>query len=219
MHLEHAVLELRSHLLSIGVFRKGEAARKAPIGALHAVILPAFLLLLKHPLSRDGEHIVLNRHLHVLFLDLGKLGLDEIFIVIFHDVHYWRPLGHRQCLILRAVFADWRAAKQGGESALQLVQFPERIPTGNGVHTATSFRQRVFLMLIALRASLQLPALPSSIILPLGLSSGRQAYRVEASDEAGLLTDAKPVLGERKIRARREPGRSSGPGPSACSRS
>src|SRR5712692_6535171 len=175
MHLEHAVLELRSHLLPISVFRKGEAARKAPIGALHAVILSALLLLLKHPLSRDGEHIVLNRHLHFLFLDLGKLGLDEIFIFIFHYVHHRRPLGHRQCLILRAVFADRRAAEQGGEPGLQLVQFLEWIPTGNGVHTATSFRQPVFLVLIALRAPLRLPALPSSIMSPLGLSSGRMS--------------------------------------------
>src|SRR5213592_4202279 len=177
MHLEHTVLELRSYLLPISVFRQGEAARKAPIGALHAVILPAFLLLLKHPLSRDGEHIVLNRHLHVLFLDLGKLGLDEIFILVFHDVYHRRPLGHRQCLILRAVFADRRAAEQGGESVLQFVQFLEWIPTGNGVHTATSFRQSILLVLIARRAPLRLPALPSSIIPPLGLSSGRQGAR------------------------------------------
>src|SRR5438445_3438873 len=175
MHLEYAVLELRSHLLPIGVFRKGEAARKAPIGALHAVILPALFLLLKHPLSRDGEHIVLNRHLYVLLLDLGKLGLDEIFIIIFHDVHHRRPLGHRQCLILRAVFADRRPAEQGGESGLQLAQFPEWIPTGNGVHMATSFPQLVLLALIALRAPLRLPALPSSIILPLGLSRGQMS--------------------------------------------
>src|SRR3989441_1549505 len=175
MHLEHAVLELCSHLLPIGVFRKGEAARKAPIGALHAVILPALLLLLKRPLSRDREHIVLTRPLHIVFLDLGKLGLDEIFIFIFHDVHPRPPPGPRQCLILRAVFADRRPAEQGGESVLQLVQFLEWIPTGNGVHTATSFRQSVLLVLIALRAPLRLPALPSSIIPPLGLSSGRMS--------------------------------------------
>src|SRR2546428_43913 len=175
MHLEHAVLELRSHLLPIGVFRKGEAARKAPIGSLHAVILPALLLLLKHPLSRDGEHIVLNRHLHVVFLDLGKLGLDEIFFFISHDSPPRPPPAPRQCLILRAVFADRRPAEQGGESALQFVQFLEWIPTSNGIHTATSFRQPVFLVLIALRASIRLPALPSSIIPPLGLPSGRMS--------------------------------------------
>src|SRR5439155_6459181 len=124
---------------------KGEAAREAAIGALHAVILPVLLLLLKHPLSRDREHIVLNRHFHVLFLDLGKLGLDEIFILILHDVHQRRPLGHRQRLVLRAVFADRRAAEQRGEPVLQFVQFPERIPTSNSVHTVHLLSARVHL--------------------------------------------------------------------------
>src|SRR5437867_2065639 len=122
MHLEHAVLELRSHLLPISVLREGEAARKAPVRTLDSVILPVLFLLLKHPLSRNREHIVLNCHLLILY-----------------DVHQRRPLGHSHRFVLGAIFTDRRTTEQGGEPGLQLVQFLEWIPTCNGVHAVLLF--------------------------------------------------------------------------------
>src|SRR6266513_6531289 len=218
MHLEHAVLELRSHLLPISVLREGEAARKAPVRTLDSVILPVLFLLLKHPLSRNREHIVLNCHLHILLLDLGKLGLDEIFFVILYDVHQRRPLGHSHRFVLGAIFTDRRTTEQGGEPGLQLVQFLEWIPTCNGVHAVLLFSICLYSIdptagFASTSRSAKFHNVTARIVKRTNVNRG------ETSGEAGFLTDAKPVLGETKIRTRRAPGRPSGPGPSACSKS
>src|SRR5256885_12386977 len=90
MHLEHAVLELRSHLLPISVLREGEAARKAPVRTLDSVILPVLFLLLKHPLSRNREHIVLNCHLQ----DRKSTRLNSSHLVISYAVFCLKKKKH-----------------------------------------------------------------------------------------------------------------------------
>src|SRR6266498_5983508 len=68
VNFQHAVLELGVNLRGVGAIRQREAAEKVPVRALDPMILLVLLFLLELALAGDGEHAVLNRDLHFLFL-------------------------------------------------------------------------------------------------------------------------------------------------------
>ena len=123
MHGKHAVFELGADLRGAGIIREREAAPKAAVGAFDAVILLAFLLLLELAFAHDGQRALLRRDLHVLFLHFRQLGLDQVFLVVFADVHQRGPFGHRYVFLLALGQVDRGAAKKAAQTVSQGFQF------------------------------------------------------------------------------------------------
>ena len=63
------------------------------------------------------------RDLHVLFLHFRQLGLDQIFLVVFADVHQRGPFGHRHGFLLALGPVDRGAAEKAAQTMLQGFQF------------------------------------------------------------------------------------------------
>src|SRR2546428_8809305 len=96
MHFEHAVFEVGSDIGGAGVIGEREAAPKAAVGAFDAVILLAVFRLLVFAVARNGQGAIFHGDFHVLLLHFGQLGLDQVLLGIFADVHQWGPFGHPQ---------------------------------------------------------------------------------------------------------------------------
>ena len=134
-HHQDAVLELRAHLGSVGIVRQHKAAQEAAVAPLDPVITQALVFLLERPLAAEVERAVLDRDLHVLFPDLGKFGLDDVFAVILGDVHQGSPLGNGHGLFPAAIPARRTLAQQRGQTALKLLHLFERIPACDCSHS------------------------------------------------------------------------------------
>ena len=77
--------------------------------------------------------------LHVLFLDLRQLDLAGVLLVVLGEVHQGAtqpPSWHLPC----PRPSGQRAAEEGGQAVLQVIQFHEGIPPCDTVHDDSSFR-------------------------------------------------------------------------------
>src|SRR5690606_7542795 len=85
--LEHAVLQLRLHLLGIDLVAQREAAaRPADIGLLEQHPAAVGLLALRLGLGADGDHVAVHRHVDVLALHAGHRRGDLVGLVGFGHV-------------------------------------------------------------------------------------------------------------------------------------
>src|SRR6267378_3417636 len=143
MHREQAALEFSLYLVAIGIIRKREAAYKRAVTAFDAVEFPFLLFLLELAFAGDGQHAVFDGDFYVLSFQLGQLGLDEIFFLIFGDVRQRHPIGQRDVFPPMSIGAAKRTAKEGGEigkTVLEILHFSEWFPASNCLHMNGSFQ-------------------------------------------------------------------------------
>src|SRR6266850_2542241 len=122
MHLQHTVFEVGGDFGRGGVIREREAAAKAAVSALDAVILLAVFFLLVFAVARDGERAGFHRDFDVLFL----------------------PFGHPQGFLVALGPVDLGAAEQAAQGVLQVFQLFKLIPTCCCIHISISCRRMFF---------------------------------------------------------------------------
>src|SRR5437867_44133 len=66
-------------------------------------------------------------HVHFLAVDVGKLRLDQVLLLVLHDVHRRHPLRRGQGLFLSVRLLDRKAVEQEGKTVLQVAHLFERI--------------------------------------------------------------------------------------------
>ena len=93
MQFEHTIIELCVYLLGVGIFRQGKTATEAAVSSLNPVMLSVFFLFLKLTLARKDENTIFHSNLNFFFFDLGKLGLDQVLLVILTYINQWCPFG------------------------------------------------------------------------------------------------------------------------------
>src|SRR5438128_11069867 len=128
MYREQGLLEFFLYLLPIGIIGQGETAHKSAVAAFDAVELPFLLFLLELAFAGNSQHAVFDCDFYVLFFELGQLGLDQIFFLIFGDVSQWHPIGERDFFPTVAVGAALWASEKSGETVLKVFHFSERLP-------------------------------------------------------------------------------------------
>jgi hypothetical protein len=80
-----AVGEIGGDLFGIDGIGNGEAAGEGAVGALHDVKAFLFLGLLEFALAFNGEGAVFEVDVDIFELDLGEVGLDDEFRLVFDD--------------------------------------------------------------------------------------------------------------------------------------
>ena len=135
-YLEHPVLEVGRHPAPISIFRKCEAAHEAPVRAFGPMIFFAFFFFLECPFSGNRQDIVLHRKLHVLFLHVRQLGIDEVLLLILYSVHQGRPLGNRQGF-LPPIPGRPPSSQHRRQPAFQFIPILERIPSSSADRAPT----------------------------------------------------------------------------------
>uniref|UniRef100_A0A0A9GSJ7 Uncharacterized protein n=1 Tax=Arundo donax TaxID=35708 RepID=A0A0A9GSJ7_ARUDO len=76
---EHAVLEPGLHLVHLGVLRQAEPPHELAAAALDAVPRVVLVLLFLVALAADDKHVtVFHLDLHLLLLDAGEVGLEDV---------------------------------------------------------------------------------------------------------------------------------------------
>ncbi len=74
----------------IGI-RQTEAAAEGAVGALDAQVIVLVHLLLELALAADGERVVLDAHVNVLFLDARQIGFQHQLVFGLLNVHGGGP--------------------------------------------------------------------------------------------------------------------------------
>src|SRR6185369_4354384 len=84
-HLQHAVLQLRLDVLTVGTIRQRERAAEAPVRAFAGVVGVALFVLLLFALARNREVISGQRDLQVLLAYARQVGAEHVaFLVLLH---------------------------------------------------------------------------------------------------------------------------------------
>src|SRR5262245_43169812 len=101
MHLEYTFLELGRDLFFIGIFGEGERAQKCSKGSLNPMELLFLFFLLALALTGNGKDAIFNRHFHLLLFHLRQVCLDQVFLIVFGDVHPRRPIRQRDIAVAK----------------------------------------------------------------------------------------------------------------------
>src|SRR6266404_5273539 len=127
---QYAVVESCAHVFRINVAGQREGAVEAPVGALDSKEVVSLFLIFQPALAADGQHVVLDPYLNVLFSDAGKLDLHHNVVVVFHYVHRRNEVSEGQRLLVTFAAAHVRALIQ---KLVQAVR--KRKQVGKGVPT------------------------------------------------------------------------------------
>src|SRR5690606_36763280 len=104
---------------------QAETAREAAVEALDAVLFIVLLFFLELALAAQAQLPTLDANLDVFALDPGQLGLDQIGLRGFTDVHRRRPVGRRQQFLTGSA----GALAHPRIMIVELFEFAKRIPT------------------------------------------------------------------------------------------
>jgi hypothetical protein len=91
-YLQDAVLKASMNFALVGALRQAEGAAEGAVAALPYVVAAKLFLLLDFALTLDGEHVRVQRDVHVFGLYARKLGPDEEVPVLHRCVNRRRPL-------------------------------------------------------------------------------------------------------------------------------
>src|SRR5713226_1635786 len=131
MQAQDPIAILGPNALGADCVRQGEAPRERTIGAFNSEVIVLVDVLLELPLSADGQRIVFDPYVNVLFLEIRQVGLYHQFVLGFVYVHWWRPgcqVGMTRAVASRVVL------EQTNELFLQRCQTAGLLPTCNRVH-------------------------------------------------------------------------------------
>src|SRR5215472_3681709 len=97
--VEHAVLEIRFHVVAVDMRWQAEAPHKPAIRPFGSVEAFGFLFLLLLAFTFDRQHVPIEFDLHVLFLHIRQVGLDDVLFLRFLNVNRWRPVAEEAVVI------------------------------------------------------------------------------------------------------------------------
>src|SRR5215212_6472354 len=89
-------------LALIGAFGQGKGAAERSVAALPYVVAAALRFLLGLALPRDGQYVLMQRNIDVLWLNAWQLGSNDQVSVLLRCVYRRRPLGNALKLASRA---------------------------------------------------------------------------------------------------------------------
>src|SRR5438874_8641215 len=135
MYREQAVFEFSLYPVGIGIIGQRKAAHKSTVAAFNAMIFLFLLFLFELAFAGDSEDTIFDGNFYVFPFQLGQLGLDKVFLLIFGNVRQWRPIGQGDFFPPMSIAtAKRRTAKEGGETILEVFHFSERLPASECLH-------------------------------------------------------------------------------------
>ena len=131
---QHAVLDTRLHLIRIDRMRHAQGAPEFAERPLDEMIILLVFLLLHPLLAANGEHVVVERDVDILFRHARQFGRDPHFVFGFRDVH----LRHDHAVLF--TLADRRRHAGAEHVVKQPVHAPLQRHKGIAAHQAGSGR-------------------------------------------------------------------------------
>src|SRR5262245_15910364 len=129
-------MKLSHDLGRVRIFRHGECAFERAEEALEPMEFSLLFFLLGFALPRNVKDAVFDRDFYVILSHLGQVGLEQILVVIFDDIHQGRPIGHLEPVaVLGQTKRESReTAKKCLEAVLKFLHLPQRVPYSECFH-------------------------------------------------------------------------------------
>src|ERR1700727_1867518 len=91
MDAQHTIPGLSLYAFGVDIVRQYKTSGKRAVDALDANDIFALVRALYFPIAADGDDSVRHSNPDVLLFDVGKLELNEIFVLAFTDIWKRQP--------------------------------------------------------------------------------------------------------------------------------